>query len=165
MKQQEIQDITSRTDGERLADGQNTSLTPIQLRGHHIFCLLGYRGMGYSAAYTKNMTMIHQTLRQSPETLIEIIQGPDQLCAKFPKDQDYHCQDQNIYERDAHILTKLGLPIGLTIQWKDIEQRIRTNVVPDDIAHVCETCSWRTYDYCQQGVQRMLDAEGLWIVK
>ena len=27
-----------------------------KLRGHHLFCLLGYKGMGYSQEYVDNMT-------------------------------------------------------------------------------------------------------------
>ena len=81
----------------------------VQLRGHHLFCLLGYRGMGYSKEYVENMTKLHRTLRSNPETLIELVDGPDHLCAKYPNSGEYHCKDQNIYVRDAVILEKMGL--------------------------------------------------------
>lgn len=66
----------------------------IELRGHHIFCLLGYRGMGYSVEYVENMTKVHTILREQTETMIQIIPGPDDLCAKFPDDQPYHYLDK-----------------------------------------------------------------------
>ena len=83
-----------------------------RLRGHHLLCLLGYRGMGYSKEYVDNMTRLRQTLRTDPETSVLLVAGPDDLCNKFPNFQTCHCDDANIHEQDAAILKKLGLQIG-----------------------------------------------------
>ena len=96
-----------------------------KLRGHHIFCLLGYRGMGYSKEYVDNMTRLHQTLRDNPKTWIQLVKGPDQLCEKYPNSGEYHCQESCIYERDSAILEKLGLQIGQIKKWEEIESRIQ----------------------------------------
>jgi len=40
-------------------------------------------GKGYSEEYVQNMTAVHQKIRNNRETLIEIIKGPDMLCAKI----------------------------------------------------------------------------------
>ncbi|PIC83636.1 DUF1284 domain-containing protein [Sporosarcina sp. P1] len=133
----------------------------IKLRGHHIFCLLGYRGMGYSAEYTENMTKIHDVLRERPDTLIQITKGPDYLCAKFPEGQPYHCEDKGIYVRDAEILRKLALKVSDVLPWREVERRIRLHVVPDDIVVVCETCSWRSYGFCQEGVEDIVESRAL----
>lgn len=132
-----------------------------KLRGHHLFCLLGYRGMGYSEEYVENMTVLHQTLRDNPQTRILLVKGPDQLCEKYPNSGKYHCQDDSIYERDAAILNKIGLEIGQIINWQDIVLHIQKNVVPSDIQVVCETCSWRSYGVCEEGVQEILEGKGL----
>ena len=66
------------------------------LRGHHLFCLLGYRGMGYSKEYVENMTRLHQDLRDTPKTWIQIVKGPDKLCEKYPNSAVYHCHNDNI---------------------------------------------------------------------
>jgi uncharacterized protein len=136
-----------------------------KLRGHHLFCLLGYRGMGYSKEYVKNMTRLHQTLRNNPETLVQLVKGPDQLCEKYPNSGEYHCQDLNIYERDAVILDKMGLTIGQIFKWEDIESRVRKHVIPTDIQTICETCSWRSYGVCEQGVERIHEGKGLFEVE
>src|SRR5690606_20861246 len=132
-----------------------------KLRGHHLFCLLGYRGMGYSLEYVENMTIVHQTLRQNPKTLIQIVKGPDHLCEKYPNTGEYHCQNNSIYERDAKILEQMGLRIGQIVRWEEIETRIKQNVVPSDIQTVCESCSWRSYGVCEEGIQEILDGKGL----
>jgi uncharacterized protein len=132
-----------------------------KLRGHHLFCLLGYKGMGYSQEYVENMTRLHQSLRDDPETWVQLIEGPDQLCEKYPNSGEYHCQDRHIDKRDRVILEKLGLNIGQILKWKDIEDAIRKNVVPSDIEVVCETCSWRSFGVCEEGVQNILQGKGL----
>ena len=132
-----------------------------KLRGHHLFCLLGYKGMGYSQEYVDNMTVLHQSLRDEPETWVQLIEGPDQLCEKYPNSGEYHCQDRHIDKRDHVILEKLGLNIGQILKWKDIEDAIRKNVVPSDIEVVCETCSWRSFGVCEEGVQNILQGKGL----
>lgn len=136
-----------------------------KLRGHHLFCLLGYRGMGYSQEYVDNMTHLHQTLRNNPKTLIQLVKGPDHLCEKYPNSGIYHCKDACIYEKDAAILEKMGLKIGQILKWEDIESCIRKFVVPSDIEVVCETCSWRSYGVCEEGIQEMLEGKGLREVK
>lgn len=135
-----------------------------RLRGHHLFCLLGYRGMGYSEEYVENMTRVHQHLREQPEAWILIVHGPDDLCAKFPEQQVCHCEDPHIFERDADILLTVGLDVGQRIRWSEVEQRIRDRVVPEDIARVCSTCSWRGYGVCEEGVRRIHRGEGLYFV-
>ncbi|MGA5690837.1 DUF1284 domain-containing protein [Cytobacillus pseudoceanisediminis] len=136
-----------------------------KLRGHHLFCLLGYRGMGYSQEYVENMTRLHQALRDNPRTWIQLVKGPDQLCEKYPNSGEYHCEHNDIYERDAVILEKLGLKIGQILYWKDIESNIQKYALPSDIQTFCETCSWRSYGVCEEGIQDILEGKGLREVK
>lgn len=113
----------------------------------------------------KNMTHIHQELRNNPKTLIELVKGPDHLCDKYPNSGVYHCQDDNIYERDAVILKKLGLEIGQILEWGEIESLVQINIIPSDIQIVCETCSWRSYGVCEEGIQEIHEGKGLREVK
>lgn len=136
-----------------------------KLRGHHLFCLLGYRGMGYSKEYVANMTNLHQTLKNEPLTKIKLVSGPDQLCEKYPNSGEYHCHNHSIYERDEVILEKLGLVIGQIISWKDIETHIQQYVVPTDIQIICNTCSWRSYGVCEEGIKDVHEGKGLREIK
>ncbi|PMC34845.1 DUF1284 domain-containing protein [Bacillus sp. UMB0899] len=136
-----------------------------KLRGHHLFCLLGYRGMGYSKEYVENMTRLHQTLRKNPKTWIKLTLGPDNLCEKYPNSGKYHCQDVHIYERDAAILEKLGLRIGQILSWKDIESLITLHVDPSDIQTLCKSCFWKSYGVCEEGIRDIHHGKGLREVK
>lgn len=133
----------------------------IRLRGHHLLCLLGYRGMGYSKEYVENMTRLHQTLRSEPDTQVHLVLGPDDLCEKFPSNQPCHCEDDNVYVRDAAILHKLNLELKQTLTWRKLEKRISATMHPNDIVHLCSTCSWRSYGVCEEGIQLIQSGEGL----
>ncbi|WP_438938625.1 DUF1284 domain-containing protein [Alicyclobacillus suci] len=135
-----------------------------RLRGHHLLCLLGYRGMGYSPEYVQNMTQLHRRLREQPETLVTLVVGPDDLCAKFPETQPCHCHDATIMQRDSAVRQRLGVEAGETYRWSDIEQRIQNHIVASDIATLCRTCSWRSYGVCEAGVERLHNGEGLFEV-
>ncbi|GLG00281.1 hypothetical protein Alches_03200 [Alicyclobacillus hesperidum subsp. aegles] len=124
----------------------------IRLRGHHLLCLLGYRGMGYSQDYVSNMTQIYETLRKNPETRIRLVAGPDDLCARFPVDKPYHCQNASVHRRDAAVLARLGLKPSGWATWSEIQERIAQRVESHDIHGLCKTCSWRTYGVCEEGI-------------
>ncbi len=136
-----------------------------RLRGHHLLCLLGYRGMGYSAEYTENMTRLHSTLRMHPETQVELVAGPDDLCRHFPDDQPYHCEEQTVHERDTAVLERMGLKPGDRLPWRTLEDRLATAFIPGDIPRLCSTCPWLGYGVCEDGVRRLRRGEGLYPVQ
>lgn len=127
----------------------------VRLRGHHLLCLLGYRGMGYSEEYVRNMTDIYETLRQGPQTIVEIVAGPDALCQAFPCSLPNHCEDANVCKRDQTVLTALALAPGDTVAWATILDRVATAIRGSDIERFCSTCSWRAYGVCEDGVNRV----------
>jgi len=136
----------------------------VRLRGHHLLCLLGYQGMGYSPEYVANMTAIHTRLRRTPDTPVEIVEGPDLLCQAFPADdpaQPVHCEEERVMWRDAQILARLGLRPGAVISWQEILDRIIEDVAVEDIPQFCHTCPWLSYGVCEAGLARLKRGEGL----
>lgn len=133
----------------------------IRLRGHHLLCLLGYRGMGYSEEFAANMTQIYEQLRNQPQTIILITEGPDDLCICFPTDQVNHCKDQNVYERDQIIIRQLGLKLGTEVTWGEILSKVRKSVVPENIPVWCSTCPWQPYGVCEKGIEHIRSGQNL----
>ena len=125
------------------------------LRGHHLLCLVGYRGMGYSEEYVENMTRIHRQLRARPTTLVRLVKGIDHLCEKYPNSGEYHCLSEEIFNQDAYIAEKLGIQIGQLVPWFEVERRLKKYIQPTDLATICETCSWRSYGVCEEGMERI----------
>ncbi|SFI27939.1 hypothetical protein SAMN02799624_00077 [Paenibacillus sp. UNC496MF] len=125
----------------------------IRLRGHHLLCLLGFRGMGYSAAYAANMARVYNRLKDEPHTPVTIVAGPDELCACFPADEEPHCENASVARLDRDALAKLDLRFGLTLPWSAVIARVRAGVEPEDIGTLCRTCQWRSYGVCEAGVR------------
>lgn len=117
--------------------------------------------MGYSQEYVDNMTAIHTQLCKTPDNLVILVHGPDQLCSHFPSSHVYHCEDDNIYQRDERILRKLGLSEGMALTWMDIEPRLRHLIAPQDIDTFCTTCSWRSSGLCAQGIRALQQGQRL----
>ena len=138
-----------------------TVIKAIQLRGHHLLCLIGYRGMGYSAGFAENMSEVYQRLREEPDSEVTIIGGPDDLCACFPEDGVYHCDKESVANRDQTVLWRLGLQVGFTGPWSAILERIRSAIVPEDIDTICAGCPWRSYGVCAEGIRMVRRGERL----
>lgn len=124
----------------------------IRLRGHHLLCLLGYRGKGYSDGFCANMTEVYEKLRRKPDTVIEIIEGPDEICRAFPADQPSHCLNGSVFRKDRAILERLALAPGDAVRWRDVCDRVAVRVAPEDIAQLCSDCRWQPYGLCSEGV-------------
>lgn len=124
----------------------------ILLRGHHLFCLLGYRGKGYSEGFCTNMSEIYEQLRLFPETEIEVVEGPDAICRAFPTDQPSHCHNTTVYRKDREILQEIGLEIGSRARWKDICASVADGVLPNAINRLCGDCPWMPLGLCQEGI-------------
>ncbi|OXM13915.1 DUF1284 domain-containing protein [Paenibacillus herberti] len=124
----------------------------IKLRGHHLLCLLGYRGKGYSADFCVNMTQVYEKLRQEPQTKIELIVGPDDICAAFPTDQVSHCRNDSVYRKDEEIAELIGIAVGEAWPWAAICEAVAARVQPGDVASICRDCQWEPYGMCREGV-------------
>ncbi|WP_407410541.1 DUF1284 domain-containing protein [Methanobrevibacter sp.] len=79
------------------------------LRGHHLLCLKGFQGYGYSEEFTHNMTEINK-LRKSENTTVTLTNTPDDICKACPKLNDNMCQDRKhnsiIVGMDNEVLKK-----------------------------------------------------------
>ncbi|WP_308634583.1 DUF1284 domain-containing protein [Paenibacillus silvisoli] len=117
--------------------------------------------MGYSAAYTANMTRVYNELRDRPGTMVEIVKGPDDLCACFPVDAEPHCHNDSVAKLDERVLGKLGFQTETALPWSEVITRIREAVEPEDIHTLCHTCQWRSYGVCEAGVR--LIKQGEWL--
>lgn len=133
----------------------------IRLRGHHLLCLLGFRGMGYSESFARNMRRVYETIRNEPETPITIVSGIDDLCRHFPCDQPNHCRNTSVMKRDETVLRHLGLEAGACLPWREIRERIARTVSPSHLPQWCQGCPWLRYGVCEQGVERIQAGEPL----
>jgi uncharacterized protein len=134
---------------------------PIELRGHHLLCLLGFRGMGYSPEFSANMAAVYEALRTEPTTIVRIVRGVDHLCVCYPSDKPYHCNSDSVHVKDDRVLEQLGLQPGDQVRWTDILDRVRSLIAPEDIPKLCASCPWLQYGVCEAGVTHIRDGGNL----
>ncbi|MBE0415527.1 MAG: DUF1284 domain-containing protein [Dehalococcoidia bacterium] len=133
----------------------------MKLRAHHLICIIGFRGLGYSKEYVDNMTKIVVQLRSSPETLIEIAGKPDDICSPCPFLGDKGCQERGleseevVRNRDLAVTGRLNMVVGDRITWAEAEERIRSSISPEDLDKICQDCQWLPLGYCVAGLKRL----------
>jgi uncharacterized protein len=131
------------------------------LRGHHLLCVHGFQGMGYSPRFVERMTEIVKEIRNDEvDFAIQVVEGFDQACAACPNKGDTMCKDQvetdaHVRQLDQNVMRKLGISHGDV--WSKDELVIHTakTVEPDDLDELCANCSWLSYGVCKAGIAKL----------
>ena len=131
----------------------------LRLRPHHLLCALGYRGAGYSDAFTANMTALVTDGLHAPgggATQIELAAGLDAICAPCPSNLGTGCAKQaQIEALDAAHAAALGVQAGDSLTWEAAQARIKARVRPGDLARLCVGCQWLALGYCEAALARL----------
>ncbi len=114
------------------------------LRGHHLLCLKGFQGYGYNEDFVKNMTVIND-LRKQTDTIIEITDSSDDICASCPNLKNSECENKTQNERiimmDRQVLKRLGS----TEEYNSIELFKKIDEIFDtreSVSKICGNCKW-----------------------
>ena len=120
----------------------------IRLRPHHLLCMLTFAGEGYSPEFVTNFERITHRVARGIQT-IEIVFGPDDICAPILDDTSCHCLNASIRERDplasvalADLLEeplKEGAVFKLSRETLD---RMRNAFAAGTIRKACVGCQW-----------------------
>ena len=119
----------------------------VRLRGHHLLCLLTYAGKGYSPAFTAGFTHIADRIADGEP--IQIVDGPDDVCAPLLDDPTAHCLNSSVILRDATSARDVGALLGRAIQTGDrlvldagtiaqMRAAFRQGLIRD----ACARCDW-----------------------
>jgi hypothetical protein len=121
----------------------------IRLRPHHLLCILTYVGNGYTAPFVENFDAVTRRIASGQET-VEIIAGPDDLCAPLACDADEHCSRASVSERDRLAAESISHLLGLEIQpGLQISldagrlNTLRTAFAGGTIRRACQECQWK----------------------
>ena len=133
------------------------------LRAHHLICILGFRGMGYSDEFAANMASIVEQLQTSPLTTVEIARVPDDICVPCPFLKDNACHhrgpqsEEAVMHRDLAVMARLGLASGDKLPWAGVIERVKNRLKVEDLDHICLDCEWLPLGYCVEGVKALQD--------
>ncbi|MDJ1156947.1 DUF1284 domain-containing protein [Chelatococcus sp. SYSU_G07232] len=123
----------------------------VRLRGHHLLCILTYVGRGYTPHFVARMD--EAVRRIAAGAPVEIVEGPDDLCAALIEEGSCHgdhCATARVRERDdlarAEIAALLGLPHGANgtlVYSAQIVARLRAAFAAGSIRSACAGCDWK----------------------
>ena len=65
----------------------------MKIRAHHLLCMQGFQGYGYSEEFSQNMSKIIQKLKSHPEQKIEITADLDIICKSCPQKKNKICKN------------------------------------------------------------------------
>ena len=134
---------------------------PILVRGHHLLCILGFRGHGYSHQFVRNMSLVADRVMSEPETILELTNACDAICAACPHKAHGCCAKSDDSETraqraDVAILERIECPPGTSISAGEALQLIGERISSDEIGTVfCRRCGWRELGYCAQGLESL----------
>jgi uncharacterized protein len=131
------------------------------LRGHHLLCVHGFQGMGYSASFVEKMTEIVEKIRDEEKDFpIQIVEGFDEACSACPHQGETLCQntietDNHVRQLDRNVMQKLGIKHGEVWSKEELVRHTVNNVEPDDLDELCAGCSWLSYGVCKTGIEKL----------
>ncbi|HML05793.1 MAG TPA: DUF1284 domain-containing protein [Methanobacterium sp.] len=120
----------------------------MKIRAHHLLCMQGFQGHGYTKEFSQNMSEIIENLKSNPEQLIGITDDLDVICKNCPHNKNKKCKNvisNWIIKRvDKKVIQKLKIDYPDEISFKEIISI--TNKVfksQDDLKGICSTCRWK----------------------
>jgi len=138
---------------------------PPTIRGHHLFCILGFRGLGYDRRFVKNMGGVVTILKERPDEELILTDRCDVICSACPHNTDGRCGKRPgceavVQKADRAVLTRLGLRVGDRRTARQVYQCVATRVSLMDIERgLCLDCEWRELGFCKEGFQGLLRGE------
>jgi hypothetical protein len=132
-----------------------------KLRGHHLLCVHGFQGMGYSPSFVEKMSEIVEQIRDPESDIwLEITIGFDEVCNACPHQGETRCEadeasDMHVKQMDARVIHHLELETDATYRKRWLVRRTANMVEPDDLEELCAGCSWLPYGVCKEGIRKL----------
>lgn len=128
------------------------------LRGHHLLCVHGFRGMGYSPEFVRKMESIVKDIRDPAQDFyIKVAAAFDDACMSCPHRGIEICEasegsNVHVLSMDGKIIRHLGLEPGKKYLKSHLVKLTAEKVQPDDLDYLCRGCSWLPYGVCKEGI-------------
>ncbi|WP_407421938.1 DUF1284 domain-containing protein [Methanobrevibacter sp.] len=116
----------------------------IKLRGHHLLCLSGFQGYGYSEDFVLNMARINEK-RKSEDCIITLTNEADDICSSCPNLKDNLCENEKqnevIVKMDNEILSQFNSEkeYNSLELFKEVSMKFNTL---KSVENVCNNCKW-----------------------
>ncbi len=132
----------------------------LEIRAHHLLCILGFRGLGYSQEFIVKMGKVVKELDTKATFPITVIAECDVICASCPHNRSNKClkeadSESKVKNQDLAVLQRLGFEIGAQMPAGNAWARVKEKIAPEDIVEICSDCEWLELGYCAEGLARL----------
>ena len=133
--------------------------SPLKIRAHHLLCLLGFRGLGYSQKFIVKMEEVAKKLHTNSTFPIILVAEYDIICALCPHNKESRClketgAESKVKIRDLEVLHRLGFEVGAQMPAGKAWARIKEQLTSKDLTEICRDCEWLELGYCIEGLIR-----------
>jgi uncharacterized protein len=134
------------------------NVKPLRLRGHHLLCVHGFRGMGYSPSFVEKMWEIVKDIRDEEKDFpIQVVVALDDACFTCPHHGESTCQadpnsNEHVMSMDRKVIEHLGIEENEVYLKSQLLRLTARKVRPEDLNHLCDKCSWLPYGVCKEGI-------------
>jgi hypothetical protein len=133
----------------------------IPLRAHHLLCLLGFQGIGYTADFIKNFQKVKRLIEQHPDLEIEVVDTCDVICIACPNMQGSECfksglkYNEKVKCIDHRVMERLGITPGDRFKASELYALVKEKIRPGDIKDICQGCEWLNLGFCPRGLAQL----------
>lgn len=123
----------------------------IRIRGHHLLCIKGFNGYGYSKEFVENLQKIKERIDKEKNILIEITDNADDICRSCPRLIDGKCEHEikgksDIGSYDRKILEAIGIKPNTAMPVREIDILIKARFNSFEAIEnvgLCLNCEWK----------------------
>lgn len=138
--------------------------SPVKVRGHHLLCMLGFRGLGYSPEFVVTMGKVVEALRTDAPIPMIVVTECDVICDSCPHKKDDKCQknadsNQKVIAKDSAVLKHLGFDSRTKTTAGEALLRIKQRLSQKDMTEVCQNCEWFGLGYCVEGLAKLIKSQ------
>ena len=128
--------------------GSKTKYKCLKIRAHHLCCIQGFQGYGYSPVFVANMRAVISDIKAFPSRPLELVSECDVICASCPGKRECTAQEstssRRIKSMDLAVMEKLKIKEGTIMEADEAFSLVNSQLVnASDINDVCGTCKWR----------------------
>ncbi len=119
----------------------------LKIRAHHLCCIQGFQGYGYSPAFVANMMAVISDIDAFPSRPIKLVSECDAICISCPGKKECSTQQSVLTHRirnmDLVVMEKLKIKEGTVMSADEAFRLISSLNNASDIEDVCGACKWR----------------------
>ncbi len=119
---------------------------PIRIRPHHLLCIQGFQGYGYTQDFASHMQRVTSFLKSNLLYNLQIVLEFDELCSQCPHDVDGRCARgfmDEINKVDRLVIQKANLDLRHSYTVSEAFSTVNQNLDHNHIISICSGCSWQ----------------------